>query len=179
MKKLSILFSILVCCVALHAGSDDAMLLKVEVPPINEIGFYANAIGDAQSGDTWKMGDTGDLSNATTAYLIVKTNYNGVLTLSINLPTLKGTDAIVGSALAYSTVISKVGTTSGVEVYDDLGTLKNSPDTETLKDFGTISGANGTNKGVFEFDFSVSSDDYWVAFPGAYETDVKAVMKAS
>jgi hypothetical protein len=180
MKKFVLAILIFSLSTSLFAASNTGSLFLVSnVPLLTEIGFYATAEGALQTDDTWIMGDSDGHTNDTTAYLIVKTNSLTTINLSVNLPEMDGQDAIEGQTLAYSTVITKVGNTAGVTIISGLDTSKNSKDTITYTDFGTINGQSGTTKGVYQFKFSVSGDDYWSAFPGAYKANVTAVMSAS
>jgi len=180
MKKFVLAIMIFLVSTSLFATSDKGSLFLVSnVPLLSEIGFYATAEGALQPNDTWIMGDSDNHTNNTTAYLIVKTNSQTVMHLSINLPIMEGKEVTKGKTLAYSTEITKVGDTAGVTIINNLGKLNNSKDTSTYTEFGDIKGQDGTTKGVFQFDFSVSSDDYWAAFQGSYQASVTARISAS
>lgn len=179
MKKLVLaimIFSLSICLFAAE-GDGSSLFLVSNVPLLNQIGFYASVEEALQKDNTWMMDDD---SRETTAYLVIKTNSTSIMHLKINLPVMEGQDEVIkDQTLAYSTEISKVGDTEGVTIVSNPVSLQNSNDTTTYTEFGTINGLKGTTKGVYQFDFYVSNNDYCAAFQGAYQADVTAVMSAS
>lgn len=164
-------------------GTDVSSLLylKTSVLPLNTLSFYPVAEESATyADDTLWMGDGTDNGNNATTYLVAKTNVASILMLYVTLPAMAWVDddsnaLAQGSTLAYTTKIILYSPTDSddVTLESDVSALSNST---SAKKFGTITGAHGAQKGIYQFDFTVSEDDYWAAFQGAYAATVSVTL---
>ena len=184
MKKTVVLVTaiLMLCGSVFGSGLSSLLYLTTSVLPLNTLAFYQGPDDESSSfeNNTLSMGDATENGNTGTAYLVVRTNNPGILTLSVTLPAMEWIDddsntLATGSTLAYTTTITKYAPTDdgNVTLSDDVSGLSNSG---TAKQFGTINGANGTKKGVYRFEFSVSDDDYWAAFQGGYEATIEVTL---
>jgi len=181
-KLILLLIFLMISGMAFGESISSLLYLNTSVLPLNTLSFYQLADGSSKfANNTLSMGDQTDYGNHAIAYLVATSNNNGALDLTVELPAMEWVDdgsniLAVGTVLPYTTTISKYSATSDTDVTlgDSLTDLPNSAAPRIL---GTINGHNGRQKGVYQFDFVVSSNDYWGAFQGAYEATVSVTMK--
>lgn len=183
MKRIVLLGMCLLVLLEAAFGTDVSSLLylKTSVLPLNTLSFYPVAEESATyADDTLWMGDGTDNGNNATTYLVAKTNEASTLMLYVTLPAMAWVDddsnaLAQGSTLAYTTKIILYSPTDSddVTLESDVSALSNST---SAKKFGTITGAHGAQKGIYQFDFTVSEDDYWAAFQGAYAATVSVTL---
>lgn len=154
MKKTVVLVTaiLMLCGSVFGSGLSSLLYLTTSVLPLNTLAFYQGPDDESSSfeNNTLSMGDATENGNTGTAYLVVRTNNPGILTLSVTLPAMEWIDddsntLATGSTLDYTTAITKYAPTDdgNVTLSDDVSGLSNSG---TAKQFGTINGANGTKK---------------------------------
>jgi hypothetical protein len=183
MKRIVLLGMCLLVLLEAAFGTDVSSLLylKTSVLPLNTLSFYPVADESATyENDTLWMGDGTDNGNSATTYLVAKTNASTQMQLEVTLPAMVWVDddsnaLAQGSTLAYTTKITLYSPTDSddVTIEPDVSALSNST---SAKKFGTITGAHGAQKGIYQFDFTVSEDDYWAAFQGAYAATVSVTL---